>query len=318
MEKNFTQIPNEILDNKELSLEQKAILAIFYRNSDEWKVYQSELMTRSSCGRDKHVRVLKELASLGYIEKVVDGDLRDKSTGKFSKGETYWKLVKTTVDWIPVTGNQQPVSSNWLPASNNTNENNTNEIKQKEIINSSSVDSNIITQVNKKEEAEFRHLKVEGKKYFFQLNEKPSFQKIEEFYHSNGYSSKQALEMHKKLIDSGYKDSSGNNIKFLDSYIKKEMSKIKPDLSNEDVDQLTLSVYQIIAPSFEQEELEYRFYTIQLDSKEYVQKLISKYGLQKAEKIINWIISKGYTFKSTSQIDAYIQEESKKAAKNNS
>jgi hypothetical protein len=374
MEKNFTQISNEILDNKELSLEQKGLLAIMYRNSNDWKNYQSELITRSSCGRDKHSRILKELSLLGYVKKVFDGDLRDKSNGKFCKGETYWKLIKTTVDWNPVTGNQQLETSNGLTASNNTKVNKTNQIKQiKESVsvekytsssenfssdeieaktdsdsyfdfisndewvvfdngfessekieietdsdskvekeNSSSHSNEKSIRASKKE-----YLKVEPSteknKFFFRVNEKADYHRIEEYFHSKGYSSAQALEMHKRLLSTNFKSASGEQIKFLDSYINRELQNIKPDLSNEDVSKLSKNIYQIIAPTFEEEELIYRYHTIQLDSKEYAQKLISQFGLNKSIRLIKFLNDNELTFKTTSKIESYIQDEIKKS-----
>jgi hypothetical protein len=356
MEKNFTQISNEILDNKELSLEQKGLLAIMYRNSDDWKNYQSELITRSSCGRDKHSRILKELSLLGYVKKVFDGDLRDKSNGKFCKGETYWKLIKTTVDWNPVTGNQQLETSNGLTASNNTKVNKTNQIKQiKESVSvekytsssenfssdevetdsdsyfdfisndewvifdngfeSSKVetetdsDSKIekkisISHSNEKNihTSKKEYLKVEPstekKKFFFRVNEKPDYHRLEEYFHSKGYSSAQALEMHKRLLSTNFKSASGEQIKFLDSYINRELQNIKPDLSNEDINSLVNSLSGHINSNLknkDKDEYFLRNHTNKLDSKEWIQEKISKMGLEKVSALVLYVIENDKT-----------------------
>lgn len=356
MEANFTQIPNEILDNKNLTLEQKAVLAIFYRNSSEWKVYQKELESRSKNGRDKHVNILNELKGLGFIEKVIEGSKRNSSTGKFCKEDIYWRLVNTTVNWNPVTGNQQRETSNPLAVTNNTNQtiqkNKTNINKSVSVgggeiegfktetdfssnqIEMVEVEIPIQEKVEQlvKTETDFSINQFEGvqvmaqpsiskqvaaKKndWFFDRGEKPGFQRLEEFFNKKGYSSKQALEFHKRLIDSNYKDSKGDSINYFDSYINKELQKLKPELINDEIETLIKDVYTAVLSNIEDKDEQYRR-TLQtkIDAKEFVQELNSKFNSRQTTKFINFLINfanRNEEIKSVGQLRKKLYEDLK-------
>lgn len=61
---------NAFLQDKNLSLQAKGLLAEILSNKADWRIYISELETRSTNGRDAHKAAYKELQKLGYIKVV--------------------------------------------------------------------------------------------------------------------------------------------------------------------------------------------------------------------------------------------------------
>lgn len=66
----FTQISNDLLNDKTISLEAKGLLSIFLSNTDEWDLHMSEIIKRSKNGRDAHYTALKKLIKAGYIARL--------------------------------------------------------------------------------------------------------------------------------------------------------------------------------------------------------------------------------------------------------
>lgn len=58
---------NAFLQDKNLSLQAKGLLAEILSNQPDWVVYLSELENRSTNGRDAHRKAYNELRSAGYI-----------------------------------------------------------------------------------------------------------------------------------------------------------------------------------------------------------------------------------------------------------
>ncbi|MBJ6239748.1 nuclease [Staphylococcus aureus] len=67
---HFTQISNDLLNDKTLSLEAKGLLSIFLSNTEEWDLHMSEIIKRSKNGRDAHYTALKKLIKAGYIARL--------------------------------------------------------------------------------------------------------------------------------------------------------------------------------------------------------------------------------------------------------
>ena len=63
----FTKVPNSILNNIELSLEEKALLAILLSNASDWKIYITEIYSRSINGEPRQRKVFKALVQKGYV-----------------------------------------------------------------------------------------------------------------------------------------------------------------------------------------------------------------------------------------------------------
>lgn len=80
----FTQISNDLLNDKQLTLESKALLSIFLSNSDNWDLHMSEIIKRSKNGRDAHYSALKKLIKAGYIARL---EFKQNSNNQFLKLE---------------------------------------------------------------------------------------------------------------------------------------------------------------------------------------------------------------------------------------
>lgn len=158
---HFTQISNDLLNDKSLPLEAKGLLSIFLSNNDEWDLHMSEIIKRSKNGRDAHYNALKKLIKAGYIarlqykqmnnnqflhleyifsdnkEDVVNG-IKDaqkiasenKQNIVFTYKDKENHLIESTLNFIernPHTENQDTENTNTeTQYINNTNTNNTN------------------------------------------------------------------------------------------------------------------------------------------------------------------------------------------------
>jgi hypothetical protein len=66
---NFTQIPNKVLQNKELSWKAKGLLGCILSMHDNWVVYKTTLHQFSSDGRDSTITAFNELIKHNYIKQ---------------------------------------------------------------------------------------------------------------------------------------------------------------------------------------------------------------------------------------------------------
>lgn len=140
----FTQVPNEVLDDERLTMADKGLFSILWRQSDDWQFYEAELIKRSKDGRDAFRTAKKHLKKFGYL---MIEQTRDKN-GRMSLGKWYLnpypgrKIVKSlenpqddsisTVDGFSVDGQTDDgLTDDGKPATNNTNSNNTNSNKTK-------------------------------------------------------------------------------------------------------------------------------------------------------------------------------------------
>lgn len=63
---NFVAIDNRILEDPDLSWKAKGLLSYLLSRPDNWQVRVSDLVNRSTTGRDGIYSILKELKALGY------------------------------------------------------------------------------------------------------------------------------------------------------------------------------------------------------------------------------------------------------------
>ncbi|MFA5526549.1 MAG: hypothetical protein WC992_06985 [Acholeplasmataceae bacterium] len=139
---DFTQIPNRILRDPELTFKAKGLLCLLLANREGWHSYFKTIQSMTADGRDSIRGAIKELEQSRYLVRVYYRDVQSKTF----KG-TVWAYTDTpnsldynalktvldtynveidgkqAVDWVPVDG--FPVDG--FPPPNNTNENNTNE-----------------------------------------------------------------------------------------------------------------------------------------------------------------------------------------------
>lgn len=81
--KGFTAISNDALDNPNLSLKAKGLLAIFLSQKEGWVFYMSELISRSADGTTSFNSALDELCNHRYVVKVK----MKTSRGRFAPNE---------------------------------------------------------------------------------------------------------------------------------------------------------------------------------------------------------------------------------------
>lgn len=120
--RNFTQIKNEAVRDKDLSWKARGILAYLASMPPNWKVYKSEIMKHSTDKRDSFNSGWNELKKAGYIK-----GFQIRENGKFK--EHVWCVSDDKSYRVPQT--DFPVSGNpdyGKPTTNNTNNINTNNI----------------------------------------------------------------------------------------------------------------------------------------------------------------------------------------------
>ena len=104
----FTVIPNEILQEKELSWKAKGLICYLLSLPDDWVLYKTELQNHSTDGRDSTTAGFNELVSKGYIEVE-----EIRNNGQFS-GFNYLvhntPIAEKPITDLPITGN--PISGN--------------------------------------------------------------------------------------------------------------------------------------------------------------------------------------------------------------
>lgn len=118
----FTQVPDEILNDVNVTLRAKGLYSYLLTKPDNWIYIESVMLREVKEGRDAFRATIKELLECGYLVKEI---LRD-GKGKV-KGSCFTLLQEKLVTGKPTSGNPQeaePTSGN--PPSNNTNINHTN------------------------------------------------------------------------------------------------------------------------------------------------------------------------------------------------
>ncbi|MGD1456963.1 hypothetical protein [Vibrio harveyi] len=87
---NFTQIPNETLQDVNLSFEARGVLGLLLSKPDDWVIHKSWIQKQGpKCGKDRLTRILKELEDRGYLQK----DPVRGSKGRFEGMD--WLLYET-------------------------------------------------------------------------------------------------------------------------------------------------------------------------------------------------------------------------------
>ncbi len=79
---SFTMISNEVINNPELTLQEKGLLAVFLSNSADWNTNMKEIIKRSANGRDAQYKLVNKLIEHGYFARV---EIMDEKTGRFEK-----------------------------------------------------------------------------------------------------------------------------------------------------------------------------------------------------------------------------------------
>ncbi|WP_317897788.1 hypothetical protein [Aurantibacillus circumpalustris] len=77
----YTIVPNSILWNNNLRLEEKALLAILISNSEDWHIYISEIYSRSENKQASQRRTFQSLIKKGYASQIRYVDPGTKQIG---------------------------------------------------------------------------------------------------------------------------------------------------------------------------------------------------------------------------------------------
>ncbi|NLZ48882.1 MAG: DnaD domain protein [Clostridiales bacterium] len=81
--KNYTVIHNGFLEDRNLSLKAKGLLAYFLSKPDDWNFYLRDIIKHARDGKDSISTAIKELMEFGYIERIRNRDERGKFTGGY-------------------------------------------------------------------------------------------------------------------------------------------------------------------------------------------------------------------------------------------
>lgn len=79
---NFTMISNDVINNPELTLQEKGLLAVFLSNSADWTINMKEIIKRSANGRDAHYKMINKLIEHGYFARV---EILNEKTNRFKQ-----------------------------------------------------------------------------------------------------------------------------------------------------------------------------------------------------------------------------------------
>ena len=113
-EYRFTQIPNDWLRDKRLSLRSKGLLAQLLSHSEGWNVSIGSLAKANDCGRDAIRGSVKELESHGYLRR----EQSRATGGEFA--EVIWVTSEPSSD-----SPSSDLPASVKPSLKNTNEKNT-------------------------------------------------------------------------------------------------------------------------------------------------------------------------------------------------
>ena len=89
-------------------MQAKGLLAIILSNSDEWRIYISELDKRSKNGRDAHRKAYKELQDRKYIRIIKHSNGRGVETHVFAQDkpipDSYMEFIHNQITENPNSG----------------------------------------------------------------------------------------------------------------------------------------------------------------------------------------------------------------------
>ncbi len=125
----FTQVANEVLNNKEMSMRAKGLFAYLYSKPDDWNFSSERIAADQKDGRDAVRAGLKELEDGGYLVRFKKGDRRMEYSLKFSN-EPMTENPSLSMTEIATVGKSH--SGNTRPISNTDKESNKEEESNKD------------------------------------------------------------------------------------------------------------------------------------------------------------------------------------------
>lgn len=67
---NFTVVTNALAQNNDLSFEARGLLLYLLSKPDDWKAFSKDIEREGNIGRDKRIRLFKELEKAGYCKRI--------------------------------------------------------------------------------------------------------------------------------------------------------------------------------------------------------------------------------------------------------
>ena len=95
---DYVQIPNETMQDEQISFEARGLLAMLLSMPPHWEVHKSWVASKSPCGKDKVNSIFKELESSGYIRK----EETQRKFGKFASNDYFVFPTKCTKADLPL------------------------------------------------------------------------------------------------------------------------------------------------------------------------------------------------------------------------
>lgn len=71
---HYTQLPNRVLEDTEISAEARWLVAYLLSKPDHWILRRTNIEKMVPCGRDKAYKLIKELVKRGYVQREINRD----------------------------------------------------------------------------------------------------------------------------------------------------------------------------------------------------------------------------------------------------
>ena len=102
LQENFAVLPNEMINDENLTSDALAVLVYLLSKPNDWQVRPTNLRNRFGWGKDKVYRVLANLEQLGYMRRE-----SARNDGQFA--ETRYFVMDSPCPHFPDTGKPDPV-----------------------------------------------------------------------------------------------------------------------------------------------------------------------------------------------------------------
>jgi hypothetical protein len=119
----FTQVPNELLQDRRLSMKAKGLYAMMFSKPEGWTFYESALVAESADGKDAVNTALRELIAAGWLTR--SGHRAEG--GRFT-AYNYEILVAPHQDEKSAAAKPRRENRDGKPATSNTDPSNTEEV----------------------------------------------------------------------------------------------------------------------------------------------------------------------------------------------
>ena len=221
-EGNFVTVSRKILMDERLTDTAFRLIVYALNNSDEWKLNITYLKNYLGWSPKKLASAKKNLEELGYLKC-------ETTPSKKGKGKIYTYTIiedQDSLSELQLVNFSKETSVSELQKVN-TNENNIKEIKLDEIkLNemkcNENVDNSKVESLSMEEQKQHNttHSNYIEREFFFKQYEQPSQEKIIEYVQKKkGYPVEVAIDIHKILLKSDFKNKSGERIKGIQGYI---------------------------------------------------------------------------------------------------